>query len=158
MPFNRALDHIADCFQVTKEKMFGAVMLLDNNCTAFERIWCIFEGWRCSELGVPLLVFSPQGRLSRISDSEQSREMAKKVSNIDAERAVCSEMRDKLMIDSAIETIPGRFTTVVAKFRLQVLDVAPFDEPQAVVRAPAPAAGGYYSGPAHGALRGSGHP
>ncbi|CAE7278373.1 Slc35a3 [Symbiodinium natans] len=118
-PFNRALEHVAQCYRQKQEAMFGAVMLFDENCTTLTRIWCIFETWRCHNLKLPFTLYSCEGKLTRTSTSSLAERLRALVSQIDLASTSCSELGDKLMIEKAIREAPGGFLAVFAKLRLQ---------------------------------------
>ncbi|CAE7592485.1 NLRC3 [Symbiodinium natans] len=137
-PFNRALEWVASCYEECQEPMYGAVMMFDKDCSTLTRIWCIFEIFRCSTLGIQLDLYTSDGQLCRSSHEAQltqlMREILQKVQDIDIRYCDASEQSDKVMIEAAIAEHPGGWTAVFGTIQLQVVDLLSFAAILAVTR------------------------
>ena len=89
-------------------------MLFDHEATPPRRKWCVFEAWRCVELGLPLRLFCVDGEITRGSTEPVAQALVETIGAIDLRTASCSVKSDGDMIHRAVEDSRGGFAAVHA--------------------------------------------
>ncbi|CAE7335676.1 Slc35a3 [Symbiodinium sp. CCMP2456] len=133
-PFNRALQYVAACRRVKQDSVYCAVMLFDDRCSTLERIWCIFEIWRCCQLELRLDLFSVEGQLTRGSSTPLACEIRERTKVLDVSNTECSEMSDKRMIEAAVQTSGSSWAQIAGAIQLQITDLVEFSASLAISR------------------------
>ncbi|CAE7456231.1 Nlrc5 [Symbiodinium sp. CCMP2592] len=146
-PFNRALEHVAACSDLSRrmkqDSVYCAVMLhrFDERCSTLEwRIWCIFEIWRCCKLELRLDLFSVEGQLTRISSTPLACKIRKQAKGLDMSNTKCSEKRDarlindQRMIEQAIKTSGTTWAQIAGMIQLQISSLVEFSASLAISR------------------------
>ncbi|CAE7632105.1 Nlrc5 [Symbiodinium sp. CCMP2592] len=133
-PFNRALEHVAECRRVRQQSVYCAVMLFDERCSTLERIWCIFEIWRCCQLELRLDLFTVEGQLTRRSSTPLACKIRDQAKVLDVSNTACSEMSDKRMIEAAVETSGSNWAQIAGMIKLQITSLVEFSASLAISR------------------------
>ncbi|CAE7889149.1 Nlrc5 [Symbiodinium microadriaticum] len=133
-PFNRALEYVANCRHVKEDSVYCAVMLFDESCSTLERIWCIFEIWRCCKLELRLDLFTAEGQLTRRSSTPLACKIREQAKVLDFSNTKCSEKSDKLMIEKAVKTSGTTWAQIAGVIQLQITSLVEFSASLAISR------------------------